>query len=252
MGRAMLAVLALIGCNGNQPTDETVVPPAPPVDTGTEDGFFPANCIYLNAELAFDGVRPVVADVQGNATPPLVLITLATEDWDNSPNDVENYCVIGIPLTQATDRNVSADPRLWFGVDWAPSLDPVLTTCNTPGYELNPRRWGVDPVAQLTNGVGYFVAVGAMTPYVAEAVKSQAPDLDLIGGSIGLPDFFAVEDGSAGRVDHVYTFAFEMDEAGRLPVENGALIEIPSGELAADPFRPAFYSMTSLFFWKVP
>lgn len=252
MVRAWLAVLALIGCNGDRMTDgDSGGPPVPTVDTGDDSQYFPADSIYVSAELPFDGTRQVTADVQGNSAPPLVLITLATSEWDSTGGDVENYCVIGIPLLQAVPRDVGNDSRLWFGVSWVPSLDPVLSTCDTPGFELNPRRWGSDPVFQFTEGVDYFVAVGEMTPYVAQSVKAQAPELDLIGGAIGLPSFFVI-DGVEGVVNHVYTFAFEMDEAGRLEVDNGAFVEIPSKSFQADPRQSAYYSLTSLYYWQVP
>lgn len=252
-GPVYMAAVLSAACSGSDGNDLTDADSGgPTVDTFDASGYFDASRIYVNAELPYDGRRQVVADIEGNATPPVIFITLASTEWDGTGADVENYCLIGIPLTQAIPRDVSDDARLWFGVTWQEALDPVLSTCNTPGYELNPRRWGSDPVGQLTQEVDYFVAVGAMTPYVADAVTKQAPELDLIGGSIGLPDFFQVSGENPGRVDHVYTFAFEMDATGRLVVDNGSLVEVPSSEAQNNPDQPVYYSLTSLFFWQVP
>ncbi len=254
--------LVVLGCTGGDPRNvRAPLDLAPNEDTfPEEDPYFPARQIFFSAELGYDGVGVVAADVDGNANPSAVMITLATRDWDGTGSDLENYCVIALPLENAVPRDVSkvgeeldlrSARELWFGFTWDPLADPLLTTCNTPGYELDPALWGGDAVSRLTSGVEHFVAIGQQTRTVQDFLKANAPDLDLVGGALGLPPGFMVNGREPLRIDDAYAFAYRMDQDENVLVEEGGLAQIPSAELADDPFQPAFYSVSSLVFWEI-
>ena len=252
-----LAMLAVVACDGNGSSDsgDSGYEP-PPVDTSPEFPWFEASQIYLNAEIAYDGARPITADVDGNAIPPMIYFTLATDGWDGTSADVENYCLIGIPLVDPDERperlfEQSTYRSMYFAYGWNRDRDPVLSTCNTEGYEFDPEMWGNDPVGLFTNDVDHFIAIGPLTEETQRIIQQQAPDLDLVGGTIGVPGFFGNSGGAPGQINLVYAFAYATDSSGRLLVESGGLVERTGTDIAGDNQQPAFYSMSSLVYWQL-
>jgi hypothetical protein len=221
----MWLVLGLLGCGGDDAGDGTT-PPTETGDTDTETDtdtdtptdtepplpeYFEVADIFVEARFGVDvatGEVGVVERLNGTFEYPMIEVFLADAEWSGDVQDVAHYCSILLVL----ERNpvpdwVSDDPRLVWGVDWDP-LDPPLTSCNTPGYELNPFDWGLNVITTFTADPSWGVAVGAPTPAL---VKQLEPVLGgdvvyLLGGTLHVSSLLA-----SAPIENVYGYAYAVD-----------------------------------------
>ena len=249
-----LALGLCFSCTG--PTDMAADSGVEPTDNRIQDSeapypYFDVGAIYLTAEFAYNGSRLVTGDIDGQSIAPMIYYTFATAEWDRDPSDVENYCIMGYPLSRAEMKLPDMDfQRLWFGYAWNSSEEPLITTCNTPGYELDPRRWERRPLNDFFNEeASIYIAIGEMSSRTAGYLAGQSIDIDPVGGVFGLPKF---TDSVDHREDFMYALPYATDESGRARFGPDGLVPIPSVDLRdADGQIPALYSVWALTSWRL-
>lgn len=265
--------LGLTACSGggtdDKPTDVTdttgdddddTSPPDPTGGTGGGGGnYFNATEIHLSSQFAYDSASRTVraVDFSGYALDPDISIILALSTWDGSLASTSQYCAIVLPLTTATYASwVAADPRLWYGVDYN-TADGALTSCNTPGFELDPNVWGADPAyGFLSDYYGgynaYGIAVGDMSPDVNDLLAMYVDPADLVfflGGRMVIPDWLP----GGPDLDDVYGSAYEVD-ANFSVVDDGSgyLVPISSASVnLGSNILSAWYSLDALVYWTI-
>ncbi|HHO54599.1 MAG TPA: hypothetical protein ENK18_27920 [Deltaproteobacteria bacterium] len=215
--------------------------------------YFDAQWIYVSAQLGYNANTQRISTVEySNKTfgYPYIEIVMATDGWDRTYTDIEEYCSILLVLESSEVADwVIADDRLVWGIDWDPA-DLPLSTCGGPGYELDPLDWGVNIVQQFAGDGGWGVAIGDLTPELAAALepvfKDQFPHI--VGGTFRIPDMLPGD-----PLDDIYGFAYAVDD-DMIVLDadaDGLLDLIPADELhdGTELLRSAWILLYTTTYW---
>lgn len=267
MRRTLFTALAVVACNGDpsRTAPGTHIPWSPPdtdsecVDSGCDASPW-FDITYLTWSAQFGYSRPddrltAVATPYGPVEPSIELL-LGTKRWSRSgfdSGDTTAYCLVSLPLSEVTTPAwVTSDAGLWFGVGYQ-GAEP-LSTCDKPGYELDPSKWGDDPIALIAgpdgSGGSWGAAVGELSENAHAIVQSsfRPEDLDYVfGGAMAVPLLSGID-------DDVYGIAYELDELGAVSIgDDGSLdawlaqdVRGPSGGV-----RSAWYNVVALYIYRL-
>lgn len=268
MSRTLFTAL-LVACDG----DGSRVAPGttpfawPPTSTGT-DCVDTGDCepspwfevVYLTWSAQFgldrDGQRLGAVNTPYGPVEPSIDLLLGTRRWSRSgfdSGDTTEYCLVSMPLRDATPPSwIVGDPSLWYGVAYAG--DAPLSTCDTPGYELDPEQWTADPlgaIARYESGeVGWSAAVGELSENAARIVASAFRPEDLpyvFGGAMTVPLL-------SGTDRDVYALAYHVDALGAVSIgPDGSLDAFLAEDVRAsrEAVPSAWYNVVALYIYML-
>jgi hypothetical protein len=230
----------------NQPTGETgdVAPPG-----------FDVRYMLVQGDLGFDSATNSLVEVQvgGGAIPSAIYFLFGTETWRGSGFDLgldAEYCAIILPLTSSAFAPwASADPTVWYGVDYTEGVAGAVTDCNTAGKEMDPAILGADPVSALVNDYGGWGA--GIGEWGANWYKYYDPTTT--------PDFFATYVGgriysAAGWVgaDDFLAFPVALDPTTFEAQDDGTyFIGVPSDQVyLGTTIATAWYRIYGLWLYS--
>jgi hypothetical protein len=138
---------------------------------------FLATYMLIQGDMGFDATINSIVEVntQGVAIPPAMYIFFGTEAWFASGFDFAldtEYCAIIMPLTSSAFAPwASADPTVWYGVDYTDGIGGIVTDCDTPGKDIPDGLLGPDVVDTVFNGYGgWGMGVGEWGPTFYDTV----------------------------------------------------------------------------------
>ena len=240
-----LGVATYTGCSGDDTdtgdddddddddttTDDETTPTGDTAPEGPE--WLEITSIYMYGGWGFDGANIVdmtlPEDSGGGTMPNAITLTFATDFWSGYYDDLEEYCQVVIPLTNATLAEwAQEDDRLLYGIDWNPD-DTAITDCHddTNHLPVNPDDWGTDMAADWTDGVEWGAAIGDWSDELQEAgedltggtTTEELQDEGLLGGRLLIDDAFA----GGPELEDVYAHGYKADVKRVVAVLNEVL-----------------------------
>jgi hypothetical protein len=198
------------------------------LDSGQTPGdqFFDVTYFMVDATFSYDSTTGAVVEASTpyGAAPSYIGLYMGEAAWEAAGFDFgsDAYCAIILPLTATTPAAWPAGVGMWYGFDYNVA-DVPGTSCNTPGYELDPALWGTQIEVDFATYYGWGVGIGPLNEtYVPDYAGEEIED-QILGAYINNTMLPAPE-GVQGYVAR----AFEMNAAYEITVYgDGYLVGIP-------------------------
>jgi hypothetical protein len=221
------------------------------LDSGQTPGdqYFDVTYFMVDATFAYDSTTGAVVTATSpyGELPSYIGLYMGEAAWEAAgfAFDSDAYCAIILPLTATAQAAWPAGVGMWYGFDYNVA-DAPGTSCNTPGYELDPELWGTQIEVDLATYYGWGVGVGPLKEDYIEDYVGEDIETQILGAYVN-NTMLPPPEGVEGYV----SLAFEMNAAYEVTVDNeGLLVALEADTInLGGNIATAYYRVYSRLIW---